>query len=133
MDVRDDVETVTDTSMRVTPPGFKLHETPEERDERIRRTLAALDEDQQSEPDELDALMHEEMLARLDRDYTMSVVPVGFLLHETPEIREERIRRTLAGLAERRTGDPIEHRETLEALLAALDGVPECPETDQTE
>jgi hypothetical protein len=73
-----------------------------------------------ADDERLEAAIHDEMMASLDRDYTMSVVPPGFMLNEPPDVRDERIRRTRAGLAALRTGDPEEHRETLEALLAAL-------------
>jgi hypothetical protein len=109
---------------------FNPDETPAERDERIREAQALLESLRSTTPDEgrepteeerLEALFHDEMIVRLNRDYTMSVVPPDFLLHEPPSLREERIRRTREGLAELRTGTPKEHRETLEALLAALD------------
>jgi alkanesulfonate monooxygenase SsuD/methylene tetrahydromethanopterin reductase-like flavin-dependent oxidoreductase (luciferase family) len=118
---------------RAEPKGgrriFNPDETPEEAEERIRENLAGLDSlratarpahGPMTDEDRLEAAMHDEMMARLERDYTMSVVPPDFLLHEPPDLRDERIRRTRAGLAALRTGDPEEHRETLEALLAAL-------------
>jgi hypothetical protein len=111
-----------DTSRSVLPPGFKLHGAPEEREARIARWQALQESLLPYGPEDLDARIHEEILANLERDYTMSVVPPGFMLHEPPEMRNERIKRTLDGIRVLQTGDPVEHRETLEALLMALDG-----------
>jgi hypothetical protein len=115
----------------VTPSAAaKINETAEERAERRRHLKAVLESFRAKTPGEgrepteeerLEALFHDEMIVRLNRDYTMSVVPPDFLLHEPSGQREERIRRTREGLAALRTGTTEEHRETLEALLAALD------------
>ncbi len=69
----------------------------------------------------LESLRNEEILANINRDYTMSVVPPGFILHDTRAEHEERLRRIRTGLAALRNGDPDEHRETLEAVLRSLD------------
>jgi hypothetical protein len=69
----------------------------------------------------LESLRYEEILANINRDYTVSVVPPSFILHETPAEHQERLRQTRAGLAALRGGDPHEHRETLEAVLRSLD------------
>ena len=74
-----------------------------------------------TDEERLESLRHEEILAAINRDHTMSVVPPSFILHETPAEHQERLRRTRAGLAVLRDGDPGEHRETLEAVLRSLD------------
>jgi hypothetical protein len=116
---------------RVTPSeAAEIHDTPVERAERKRHLREVLESFRAKTPGEgrepteeeiLAGLFHDELMVRLNRDYTMSVVPPDFLLHEPPDLRAERIRRTQAGLAALREGDPDEQRETLEALLAALD------------
>jgi hypothetical protein len=68
--------------------------------------------------------VYDDLLAALNRDPAFSVVPADFILHETDELRDERIRRTRAGLAALLQGDPEEHRRTLEILQEALDEVP---------
>jgi hypothetical protein len=81
------------------------------------------DRETMTEEERLESLRYEEILANINRDHTMSVVPPSFILHETPKEHTERLELVRAGLAALRTGDPEEHRETLEALLAALDDV----------
>jgi hypothetical protein len=74
-----------------------------------------------TEEERREVLRYEEILANIDRDYTMSVVPPSFILNETPAEHQERLRETRAGLAALREGDPDEHRETLESVLRSLD------------
>lgn len=58
--------------------------------------------------------------------------PSEIRLDETPEQREARIARTIAGLDELKRGDPEEHRETLEFLLRALGDEELLGETSDT-
>jgi hypothetical protein len=74
-----------------------------------------------TDEERLESLRYEEILANINRDYTMSVVPPNFILHESAAEHQERLRQTRAGLAALREGDPDEHRETLEAVLRSLD------------
>ncbi len=111
---------------RVTPSTFKLDETPEEQEARIRDQLEALDHLRatQSDVSDEEAKSWDEVMAAINRDPAFSVVPPDFILHETDELRDARIQRTRAGLAALWQGDPEEHRQTIEALQEALDEVP---------
>ena len=73
-----------------------------------------------------EALSWDEIMDRLSRDERMSAVPDNFVLYEAPEHRDERIRRTRAGLAALLRGDPEEHRESWELVRASLEGDGAC-------
>lgn len=75
----------------------------------------------QSDEELREALRWDEIMGRLSRDERLSAIPDYFDLYEAPDQRDERIRRTRAGLAALLQGDPEEHRESWEILKAALD------------
>ena len=75
----------------------------------------------ESDEEMREALGWDESMDRLRRDERLASVPSFFDVYETPECRDDRIRRTRAGLAELLSGDPEEHRVSLEILKAALD------------
>ena len=75
----------------------------------------------ESDEEMREALGWDEVMGRLSRDERLSAVPDYFDLYEPAELRDERIRRTRAGLATLLRGDPEEHSESLAILRAALD------------
>jgi len=101
---------------------FSLDETPDERDARIKRQVAGLKqfEEMAAQMSEEEGRIMDEIVQRIDRDWDMSAVPFSFYLHETPDVRAERIASERAALAATLEGDPAEHRATWEALNVAL-------------
>lgn len=94
----------------------------------IRAYKARFGDDDVPESDEemREALSWDQVMDRLNRDERMSAVPDNFILYEHAELRDERIRRTRAGLAALLRGDPEEHRESWETIRPALDGDNAC-------
>lgn len=66
-------------------------------------------------------LQYDEILKRLDRDWSQSVMPLNFIVYENPEVKAERLQRMYAMLNRLREGDPVERRETREILRSAFD------------
>jgi hypothetical protein len=73
------------------------------------------------EQERFEALQYDEILQRLDRDWSQSVMPLNFIVYENPEVKAQRLRRMYAMLDRLREVDPVERRETLEILRAAFD------------
>jgi len=94
----------------------------------IRAFKARFGDDEVPENDEemREALGWDAIMERLRRDDRMSAVPDNFDLYEATDVRDERIRRTRAGLAALLRGDPDEHRESWEMIRCALDGDETC-------
>lgn len=76
----------------------------------------------ESDEEMREALSWDEMMDRFNHDERLSAVPDNFRLYEHAENRDERIRRTRAGLAALLRGEPEEHRESWELLKAELGG-----------
>ena len=91
------------------------------------------DADVPASDDELrEALSWDAMMERFSRDERLSSMPDYFDLYETAEARDDRIRRTRAGLAALLQGDPEEQRETWDLIRDALDGEGTCSAVEST-
>lgn len=108
---------------------FIPDETPDERDARIKRQVAGLEqlEEMSAQMTDEESRIMDEIVRRTDRDWDMSAIPFSFYLQENPDIRAERIASERAALAATLEGDPAEHRATWEALSAALAERQESP------